>query len=118
MTATEFREWMQRMGYTQAQAASALGRSVGWVNSAATGRRPMKRYVELACCYLERKAGGKPPLPLRAPPPPWAMNDMAAVEARLAAAEAKLEDINSQMDDLWRIAGILLKRIPTKGQIG
>lgn len=116
MTEAEFGEWLKRMGYSHADAAVALGVSVGVINRMATGRRRIKRYEGMACYEIERKAGGKPPLPLRAPPPPWASNDLAAVEARLAAAEANLEAINGQIADLWLISGILLKRIATKGR--
>lgn len=58
MTPAELRVWQARMGYTQYQAAEALGVArrtyQGWC--AAQKDAPLARIVELACAQLEHQA--------------------------------------------------------------
>lgn len=72
MTPDDLREWRERLGMTQAQAAAALGRSVEWVHSAETRRRPIERMVELSCWAVERQRAEAAKAVLAAyPRSPW-----------------------------------------------
>lgn len=53
MTAAEFTAWRKRLGYTQAQAADALGMSRRQVQYYEDGSQAVPRVVELACGALE-----------------------------------------------------------------
>ena len=60
MTNQEFREWQQRMGYTNAEAAEALGVSLSGLAQLRTGvsrsrgnPMPIDRRTDLACQALE-----------------------------------------------------------------
>ena len=58
MTNEEFNAWRQRLGLTYAAAAEALGTSERSVYNYARDGEPqfiIPRYIELACCELERR---------------------------------------------------------------
>ncbi len=59
MNAQEFEEWQDTMGYSDAEAAQALGLSVSTVRNYRRGKRPdaadvvIPKTVELACAHLK-----------------------------------------------------------------
>lgn len=58
MTAEELRSWRKHLGLTRAQAAALLGRSQSWLESAETGRRPIKPTIARLCRYVEEENAG------------------------------------------------------------
>lgn len=63
MTPSEFRAWRARMGYTQQQAAAALGVSLRTVKSWESGFAAPPAFLPLACAALAAGLG------------PWGDND-------------------------------------------
>ena len=53
MTITELLQWKNRMGYTQAQAAQALGVHMTSFNAWTSGKTRIDKRTELACKWLE-----------------------------------------------------------------
>lgn len=56
MTAKQFTKIRKRLWKTQAQAAEALGVTVGQISHLETGRRAIPRYVEIILKCLENQA--------------------------------------------------------------
>lgn len=54
MTKTELKNWRAEMGYTQAEAAEALGFSAPHYRKLESGKVPIKRTVELACGFCRK----------------------------------------------------------------
>lgn len=54
MTPTDLLAWRQRQGWTQQQAADALGRSLRSYHALERGEAGISRETELACETLER----------------------------------------------------------------
>lgn len=57
MTPSEFRAWRARMGYTQQQAAAALGVSLRTVKSWESGFAAPPAFLALACAALSAGLG-------------------------------------------------------------
>lgn len=63
MTADDLRAWRKRFGFTQAQAADALGVSKSLVRGIEEGRRTFRRPIQLLCEALEREMFRARPTP-------------------------------------------------------
>lgn len=57
MTPQEFLDWRKRLGWTQQQAADALGATKRAVQMWEAGDRPISRTTELASRWLEEHRG-------------------------------------------------------------
>lgn len=107
MDMNEFRAWRDRMGFSQRQAAEALGVSPGTINAAEAGKRPIEPMMGYACRWIEYEATANAPSPDDDPRdeqpadhggPAWRQSvedrfdalEALSLEARLNALEAKL----------------------------
>lgn len=54
MTPADLRAWRVRLGYSQAQAARALGMELRGYRRLENGERGISRRTELACAWVER----------------------------------------------------------------
>lgn len=87
-----FRDWMDRMGFSQRDAAEALGVSVGKINALAKGAEP-GLLIQLACEALERRVVE----PAAAPPP---APDIAELRADLDRAWERLAEYGERLSAL------------------
>lgn len=55
MTAAQFKRWRKRLGFSQPQAAKALGVHVGTLRNWEYGRRKVSTLVEKLCAAVENE---------------------------------------------------------------